>query len=63
MIKKNLLAILACPKCKGKVKMAKNKSVNRRQERQYILCENCRLRFGVIDNDIPNMLIDEAEHY
>ena len=53
MISKDLLAILACPKCKGNVKMARNK----------IICESCRLRFNIIDKDIPNMLVDEAEQY
>ena len=53
MISKDLLAILACPKCKGNVKMSKNK----------IVCENCRLRFSIIGKDIPNMLLDEAENY
>ncbi len=53
MVSKDLLAILACPKCKGKVKVVKAK----------IICENCRLRFSIIDKDIPNMLIDEAESY
>ena len=50
-IKKDLLDILACPKCKGPV----------REEREGdgIVCERCRLRYPVVD-DIPVMLIDEA---
>jgi len=53
MVSKDLLAIIACPKCKGRLKMNKNK----------LVCENCRLRFGFVGKDIPNMLLDEAESY
>lgn len=51
MINKDLLEILACPKCKGPVKM-KNES--------GIICEKCMLLYEVRD-DIPIMIIDEAE--
>ena len=48
----DLLNILACPKCKGQIEFdeAENK----------IICHACQLRFPVRD-DIPVMLIDEAE--
>jgi len=50
-LKKELLEILACPKCKAPV----------RQENDVIQCTNpsCRLRYPV-RNGIPVMLIDEA---
>jgi len=51
MINKELLEILACPKCKGAVKL---------QEGQGIVCEKCRLIYEIID-EIPVMLIDQAK--
>ncbi len=52
MIDKELLEILACPKCKAAVKL----------EGEWIICTNqqCGLRYPVRDG-IPVMLIDEAE--
>lgn len=47
-----LLAILACPQCKGEVHL--------KEDGSGIVCESCRLAFPVRD-DIPVMLIDEAE--
>ncbi|MFH1612217.1 MAG: Trm112 family protein [bacterium] len=52
---KELLDILACPKCKGDLKYD--------QKSEKIICNVCRLRFNVIDGKIPNMLIDEAEKF
>lgn len=50
-LNKDLLDILACPKCKAPV----------RQEDDALQCTNidCRLRYPV-RNGIPVMLIDEA---
>ncbi|MEK6765216.1 MAG: Trm112 family protein [Planctomycetota bacterium] len=50
MIDKELLEILACPLCKTEVKL----------EGDRIVCTNCGRRYPVKD-DIPVMLIDEAE--
>jgi uncharacterized protein YbaR (Trm112 family) len=52
MIDKELLDILACPACKADVKL----------EQDRIVCTNpkCGLRYPIRD-DIPIMLIDEAE--
>ena len=52
MIDKELLDILACPACKADVKLENNK----------IVCTNseCGLKYPIKD-DIPIMLIDEAE--
>ncbi|RLB71962.1 MAG: Trm112 family protein [Deltaproteobacteria bacterium] len=50
----DLLEILACPKCKQLVELS--------AEGDYILCSGCRLRYPVRD-DIPVMLIDEADSY
>ena len=47
-----LLQILVCPKCKGEL--------DYRPDDQVLVCPACRLRYPVRD-DIPIMLIDEAE--
>ena len=52
MISKELLEILACPKCKG--------SVHLNDKKDGLLCESCRLLYEIRD-DIPIMLIDEAK--
>ncbi len=51
---KELLDILACPKCKGDLEY------NKKNEK--LICNKCRLNYGIQD-DIPNMLIDEAEKF
>ncbi|MFH0832836.1 MAG: Trm112 family protein [Candidatus Aenigmatarchaeota archaeon] len=55
MLKKELLDILACPKCKGDVDYDKKKNI--------LLCKKCRLRYKVLDGDIPDMLIEDAEKF
>jgi len=52
MISKDLLDILACPKCKEKVSMD--------DAGAFLVCARCRLRYP-IEEDIPIMLIDRAE--
>ena len=54
MLKKELLDILACPKCKGDLEYDKKNS--------KLICQACRLKYDVKD-DIPIMLIDEAESF
>ena len=50
-IDKELLAILACPKCKGDIKLT--------DKGDGLICQACRLLYPIKD-DIPVMLIDEA---
>ena len=50
MIDEELLKILACPACKGDVELNNDK----------IVCVKCKRRYP-IKNDIPIMLVDEAE--
>lgn len=50
-IDKELLKILACPKCKGDLKLT--------EKEDGLLCQNCKLLFEIRDN-IPIMLIDQA---
>ena len=54
-IPKELLEVLACPKCKGEL------VYDRKFEK--LICNKCRLKFGIIDGNIPNMLIEEAEKF
>ncbi len=51
-VDKELLEILACPKCKGEV------SLN--EQGDGLVCTACRLVYPVKD-DIPVMLVDEAK--
>jgi uncharacterized protein YbaR (Trm112 family) len=50
-IDSELLRILACPKCKGDIRLT--------EKEDGLACSACRLVFP-IRNDIPIMLIDEA---
>lgn len=50
-ISKDLLEILACPKCKGPVQLT--------PAGDGLACDACRLLYP-IKEDIPVMLIDEA---
>jgi len=47
---KKLLDILACPKCKKDLVLVKN----------FLICRHCKLKYA-IKNNIPNMIIEEAE--
>jgi uncharacterized protein YbaR (Trm112 family) len=51
-IGKELLEILVCPQCKGDVTLT--------EKQDGLVCGTCRLRYPVRD-DIPIMLVDEAE--
>ena len=51
-VSKDLLDILACPKCKGPVLL--------NEPQDGLICEQCRLVYEIRD-DIPIMLIEEAK--
>ncbi len=51
-ISKELLDILVCPKCKGKIYLNATKD--------GLICDKCKLLYEIKD-DIPIMLIDEAK--
>ena len=51
-IKKELLDILACPKCKGEIHL--------NEKEDGLICDACRLVYEIRD-EIPIMLIDEAK--
>lgn len=46
-----LLSILACPRCKGEIRLT--------EKEDGLLCPSCQLIYPIRD-DIPIMLIDEA---
>ena len=50
-LSKDLLDILACPKCKGDIRLT--------EKGDGLICDRCKLIYPVKD-DIPVMLIDEA---
>jgi len=50
MINREILQILACPKCKGELLYFE----------EFFMCENCRLRYDIID-EIPDFLIEDAK--
>jgi uncharacterized protein len=52
-ISQELLEILACPKCKGDLEL------NPTQD--GLVCNTCKLLYR-IEDDIPIMLIDEAQN-
>lgn len=54
MVDETLLEILACPKCKQELEYD--------EDNQKLICHKCRLKYS-IENDIPIMLIDEAESF
>jgi uncharacterized protein YbaR (Trm112 family) len=53
-ISKELLDILACPKCKGDIVLT--------EAEDGLICKACKLIYPIKD-DIPVMLIDEALPY
>ncbi|MEW6417825.1 MAG: Trm112 family protein [Nitrospirota bacterium] len=50
-ISKELLEILACPKCKGDIRLA--------EKGDGLICKRCKLLYPIKDG-IPVMLINEA---
>ncbi|MBI5474479.1 MAG: Trm112 family protein [Ignavibacteriae bacterium] len=52
MLKKELLEILCCPKCKGDLLYE--------PEKEKLTCKKCS-RVYPIKNDIPIMLVDDAQ--
>jgi hypothetical protein len=49
---KDLVDILACPKCKGHLDL--------RPDESAFVCRACRLVYAVVD-EIPNFIIEEAQ--
>ena len=55
-ISRELLEILACPQCKGEVTL----TVGKDGQEEGLVCRACKLLYAIKD-DIPIMLIDEAQ--
>jgi hypothetical protein len=51
-LSRDLIDILACPKCKGALTL--------RPDESAFECAVCRLAYAVVD-DIPNFIIEEAQ--
>ncbi|MCI5211953.1 MAG: Trm112 family protein [Candidatus Electrothrix sp. ATG2] len=51
-MKKELLDILACPKCKGKIELC--------EDQKSLICHTCQLSYEIRDG-IPCMIIEEAK--
>ncbi len=51
-LNKQLLEILICPKCRGKVRFD--------EKQNGIICDHCKLLYETKD-DIPVMLVEEAK--
>jgi uncharacterized protein YbaR (Trm112 family) len=51
-LNKELLEILVCPQCKGEIQLT--------EAQDGLICDRCRLKYAIKD-DIPIMLIDEAQ--
>ncbi|MDQ6771465.1 MAG: Trm112 family protein [Candidatus Dormibacteraeota bacterium] len=54
MIPQDLLELLACPKCKQPVHLS--------EDGKDLVCDRDRLRYPIVD-DIPVMLVEEAESF
>ena len=50
-LSKELIELLACPKCKGALEL--------RADTSAFVCPSCKLAYAVVD-DIPNFIIEEA---
>lgn len=59
MLDKELLEILVCPKCKGDLEY---NTQGADPNEHKLICHACRLKYAIKD-DIPIMLIDEAESF
>ncbi len=51
-VSKELLEIIACPKCRGELKLS--------EDENFLICEQCRIKYP-IEDDIPILLVDEAK--
>jgi uncharacterized protein len=51
-LNRELIDLLACPKCKGKLEL--------RGDESAFVCRACKLVYAVTD-DIPNFIVEEAK--
>lgn len=49
-VPRDLMRMLACPKCKSSVK----------EEGMFVVCNNCKLAYPILEKTIPDMLVEDA---
>ncbi len=49
-MRNKLLLMLACPKCKRSLINNKN----------FLICKKCKLAFPIIEDKIPNLILEDA---
>ena len=49
-LSKELLDVLACPRCKGNISV----------KSMFITCSKCRLAYPILNGNVPDMIIDDA---
>jgi uncharacterized protein YbaR (Trm112 family) len=57
-MKRDLMEILACPVCKGKLELTVEKESQREIVSGWLFCSRCNLRYPILDT-IPRMLPHE----
>ncbi len=60
-MKKDLLNILACPVCKGQLKLTVEKEDGKEIVSGFLFCPKCDRRYPIVDT-IPNLLPPEPKH-
>ncbi len=50
MLSKELLNILACPKCKGKLE----------EKGMFLVCFSCKIAYPILENNVPDFLEEDA---
>jgi uncharacterized protein YbaR (Trm112 family) len=55
MLDKKLLEVLVCTACKSELFYDK--------ENNKLICKKCRLKFPILEGDIPDMLLEHAEKF
>ncbi len=54
-LSEELLEILACPSCKGELVYD--------EKEEKLICKKCRLKFPVLEGEIPDLLLKDAEEF
>jgi len=60
-MKKELMSILVCPVCKGKLELKVDKENNTEVESGSIRCPRCKINYPISDS-IPNLLSPEQRN-
>ena len=60
-MKKDLMDILVCPVCKGKLELSVDKENEQEVVTGSLYCRKCDVRYPIVDT-IPNLLPPEQRH-